>query len=227
VEDYNWTPINAPGKEVLMKIKKDLDYKDPPPIKGKPLPYNLHKYCHYHGSYGHWTNSCVALREMIERYIADGKLTRFLGEQKDRTGGPPVGRIPRNRDSSGGGARSDQRPYYQERRLTQMPRTDSQAREMVQHEWSSSRGRPDNTRDFPEIQTIVGGFGGGGETRSARKSYAKEMREASIYAVRKPFKTARREKLVIGFSDEDYEGIYLPHSDALVVTMVIANHKIH
>jgi hypothetical protein len=33
--------------------------------------------------------------------------------------------------------------------------------------------------------------------------------------------------LAITFSDEDYEGVYLPHSDALVVTMVIANHKIH
>jgi len=32
VEDYNWTPINAPAKEVLMEIKKDPDYKDPPPI---------------------------------------------------------------------------------------------------------------------------------------------------------------------------------------------------
>lgn len=81
-------------------------------------------------------------------------------------------------------------------------------------------------RNYPEIRTIAGGFRGGGETRSARKSYVKEMREVSIYAIRRPLKTARREKLVFGFSDEDYEGVYLPHSDALVVTMVIANHKI-
>jgi hypothetical protein len=53
------------------------------------------------------------------------------------------------------------------------------------------------------------------------------MREVSIYAVARPLKTARREKLAITFSDEDYEGVYLPHSDALVVTMVMANHKIH
>lgn len=55
VEDYNWTPINAPTKEVLMEIKKDPDYKNPPPIKGKPHPHNFHKYCHYHDSYVHWT----------------------------------------------------------------------------------------------------------------------------------------------------------------------------
>ncbi|XP_062145937.1 uncharacterized protein LOC133853931 [Alnus glutinosa] len=80
VEDYNWTPINTHIKEVLMEIKEDPNYKDPLPIKRKPLPQNLHKYCQYHGSYGHWTSSCVTLREMVERYIADGKLTRFLGK---------------------------------------------------------------------------------------------------------------------------------------------------
>jgi hypothetical protein len=53
------------------------------------------------------------------------------------------------------------------------------------------------------------------------------MREVSIYSVVRPLKTTKREKLTITFSDEDYEGVYLPHSDALVVTMVIANHKIH
>ncbi|XP_062167045.1 uncharacterized protein LOC133873343 [Alnus glutinosa] len=53
------------------------------------------------------------------------------------------------------------------------------------------------------------------------------MREVSIYSVARPVKTTNREKLAITFSDEDYEGVYLPHSNALVVTMVIANHKIH
>lgn len=66
-----------------------------------------------------------------------------------------------------------------------------------------------------------------GETYSARKSYAREMREVSIYSVARPSKTIKREKLTITFSDEDYEGVYLPHSDALVVTMVAVNHKIN
>jgi hypothetical protein len=35
------------------------------------------------------------------------------------------------------------------------------------------------------------------------------------------------EDLLIGFSNEDFVGVSLPHSDALVVTLVIANHKIH
>lgn len=33
-------------------------------------------------------------------------------------------------------------------------------------------------------------------------------------------------KLIISFSEDDYEGICLCHNDALVVTLAIANHKI-
>jgi hypothetical protein len=32
---------------------------------------------------------------------------------------------------------------------------------------------------------------------------------------------------VLGFSYDDYAGVSLPHTDALVVTLAIANHKIH
>lgn len=33
-KEYNWTPFNAPSKEVLMEIKKDPEYKKPLPIIG-------------------------------------------------------------------------------------------------------------------------------------------------------------------------------------------------
>jgi hypothetical protein len=33
--------------------------------------------------------------------------------------------------------------------------------------------------------------------------------------------------MVIGFFDEDYTGILLPHIDALVVTLTVVNHNIH
>jgi hypothetical protein len=37
----------------------------------------------------------------------------------------------------------------------------------------------------------------------------------------------RCEKTIIGFFEDDYAGVLLPHTDALVVTLIIANHKIH
>lgn len=227
MENYNWTPVNAPAKEILMEIRKDPGYKDPSPIKGKPLPHNLHKYCHYHDSYGHYTNNCIALREMIEKYIADGKLMRFLGKRANLADKRLADRLTGDQSSSRRDARLGRQQYYRERKPPPQHRGDTQAEKAPQREPSRSRGRQDDSGDFPKIQTISGGFGGGGETYSARKSYAKEIREVSIYAVVRPLKTARRERLAITFSDEDYEGVYLPHSDALVVIMVIANHKIH
>jgi hypothetical protein len=139
----------------------------------------------------------------------------------------PSDRSTGGQGSSGRDARLGRPPYRQERKLVRQPDRDFWAERAPQRERSRSRGRQDGSGDFPEIQTIAGGFGGGGETYSARKSYAREMREVSIYSVVRPLKTTKREKLTITFSDEDYEGVYLPHSDALVVTMVIANHKIH
>jgi hypothetical protein len=35
------------------------------------------------------------------------------------------------------------------------------------------------------------------------------------------------EDQIIGFSNEDFVGVSLPHSDALVVTLAITNHNIH
>jgi hypothetical protein len=53
------------------------------------------------------------------------------------------------------------------------------------------------------------------------------MKDFEVYSVKRPVKSRRCETLVIGFSDEDYAGVSLPHTDALVVTLAIANHKIH
>jgi hypothetical protein len=45
--------------------------------------------------------------------------------------------------------------------------------------------------------------------------------------VHKPPKSRKRDAQVIGFSDDDYAGVSLPHTDALVLSLAIANHKIH
>lgn len=116
VENYSWTPVNAPAKEILMEIRKDPDYKDPSPIKGRPLPHNRNKYFHYHDSFGHWTNTCIALKEMIEKYIADGKLARFLGKREDPMVRHPPNRLAGDQGSSRRDARSGRLPYRRERR---------------------------------------------------------------------------------------------------------------
>jgi len=79
--------------------------------------------------------------------------------------------------------------------------------------------------NLPIIHTISGGFGGGGESNSARKAYARQLDDFEVYSVQKPPKSRKYNPLVIGFSDDDYAGVSLPHTDALVVTLTIANYQ--
>jgi hypothetical protein len=37
----------------------------------------------------------------------------------------------------------------------------------------------------------------------------------------------RNDAMIIGFSNEDFAGVLQPHRDALVVTLMIANHNVH
>jgi hypothetical protein len=53
------------------------------------------------------------------------------------------------------------------------------------------------------------------------------MKNFEVYSVQKPPKFRKREAQVIGFSNDDYVGVSLPHTDALVLSLSIANHKIH
>jgi hypothetical protein len=82
--DYKWTPLNASLTEVLMEIKKVPTYQMPKPIPGI-LPTQLaHKFCAFHDSYGHLTEQCVSLRQLIEKFIENGKLIRFLIDERNQ-----------------------------------------------------------------------------------------------------------------------------------------------
>jgi hypothetical protein len=55
----------------------------------------------------------------------------------------------------------------------------------------------------------------------------RQLNDFEVCSVQKPPKSQKRETQVIGFSDDDYAGVSLPHTDALVLTLAIVNHKIH
>jgi hypothetical protein len=78
-----------------------------------------------------------------------------------------------------------------------------------------------------KIHTIAKGFRGGGESSSARKDYARKMKDLEVYSVQKPPKSTKCETQIIGFSNDDYAGVSLPHTDALVLSLAIVNRRIH
>lgn len=63
---------------------------------------------------------------------------------------------------------------------------------------------------------------------SARKSYVRQMGSWSeVFALERPTKTPRKESIVLTFLEDEKMGISLPHDDALVITLTVANHAVH
>jgi hypothetical protein len=53
------------------------------------------------------------------------------------------------------------------------------------------------------------------------------MQGQEVYSLHRHTKTAKTESVVLSFSEEDARGVVMPHDDALVVTLIVANHGIH
>jgi hypothetical protein len=229
-QDYNFTPLNAKISEVLMEVKRDPEFVRPPRIPGNPPERNKDRYCDFHEARGHYTEGCIALRQLIEKLIKNGKLVQFIGGQRNQPRNDWDNRPNNNRDNRNREHRPRDRPRLVGGGRENHPREDSpRGRNQERRERSRSRqhGSPVNQVVLGEIRTIAGGFSGGGESNRARKAYARQARNHEVYAVERPMKVQKTESVVIGFSDEDYEGISLPHTDALVVTLTVANHNMH
>ncbi|XP_062158683.1 uncharacterized protein LOC133866148 [Alnus glutinosa] len=200
-------------------------YEKPAEIVGTPHPRSAERYCAFHESKGHSTETCRSLRALIEKFIRNGKLVRFLASQ---WGPPGFNQNPQPEE------RRNQPQRYREEPRERMERPRDRDREpnnrpidRDKRERSRSQARLPGRENLLEIHTISGSFGGGGDSNAARKAYARHLKEFEIYSIQRPPKMRKYEDLLIGFSNEDFVGVSLPHSDALVVTLAIANHKIH
>ncbi|XP_057969536.1 uncharacterized protein LOC131158686 [Malania oleifera] len=74
-----------------------------------------------------------------------------------------------------------------------------------------------------EIAVIFGGSASGGDSRGARKRYAKQ-----ILSTKRGEPSGKRNKQddVIIFDNGDEEGVQQPHDNALVVSLLVANYKL-
>ncbi|GAV76283.1 hypothetical protein CFOL_v3_19758, partial [Cephalotus follicularis] len=70
------------------------------------------------------------------------------------------------------------------------------------------------------IHTISGGVASGGDHKNARKAYRRQSLAVQQVHHSKRLKTGGDEEVII-FSEEDYEGVRLPHDDPVVVTLLV------
>ena len=228
--DYNFTPLNANISEVLMEIKGDPEFWEPPKILGVPMNQNSSKYCKFHEANDHYIEGYLALRQRIEKFIKNGKLVQFLGKQRGTASpkGDYVWEVNyhdrrhtwhperyRSRSSGWGGQYGN-------------PQKDRGRQEEYKKRRMPLAREERNWHNILEIHTIVGGFAGGGESNQARKAYARQAGGVhEVYVIGRLVKQTRRDLMVIGFSGEDFAGVLQLHTDAMGVTLTIANHNVH
>ncbi|XP_017417505.1 uncharacterized protein LOC108328191 [Vigna angularis] len=156
-----YTPLNAPREKILREaLSADLL---PEPLK-RPTPSGADgsKHCAYHKNMGHTTEECVTLKNKIEQLIQVGKLKKYIRDDRPQA---PAERTAR-------------RPTYRSER----PRSDKNERPRSERSRSRSRSRERPLRGH--INTISGGFAGGGSTASARKRHIRALH--SVHSVDRP-----------------------------------------
>jgi len=67
--------------DVLLEIKRDPMYRKPRPVLVNPNSPYADQYCAFHNTTGHRTEAYISLRILIERFIENGKLVRYLANQ--------------------------------------------------------------------------------------------------------------------------------------------------
>ncbi|XP_072090574.1 uncharacterized protein [Arachis hypogaea] len=81
----SYTPLKVSLVNVYREICHPERLLPPRPIKNKKGG-SRSDYCEYHKMYGHPTNNCYDLKNMIEKLAREGQLDRYLVERSDNHG---------------------------------------------------------------------------------------------------------------------------------------------
>ncbi|XP_017428604.2 uncharacterized protein LOC108336643 [Vigna angularis] len=194
-----YTPLNAPREKILREaLSAELL---PEPMK-RPTPSSADgsKHYVYHKNMGHTTEECVTLKDKIEELIRARQLKKYVRVDRPLT--------PAERPSP----RQAYRHNRSKNNRTDPPRSERRR--------SKSRSR---SRDRPlrgHINTISGGFTGGGSSSSAQKRHVRALQ--SVHSVDKP----RRTMPPITFSDDDFHAPDPDQDDPMVITAEIARYGV-
>uniref|UniRef100_A0A2N9FU44 Uncharacterized protein n=1 Tax=Fagus sylvatica TaxID=28930 RepID=A0A2N9FU44_FAGSY len=85
----SFTPLNMSIDQVLLQIQDNPDIKWPGKLRSDPTKRSKDLYCRFHRDHGHTTEDCFALKQQIEALIRQGKLGKFVRQDK-----PEVRREP-------------------------------------------------------------------------------------------------------------------------------------
>uniref|UniRef100_A0A2N9IUL6 Uncharacterized protein n=1 Tax=Fagus sylvatica TaxID=28930 RepID=A0A2N9IUL6_FAGSY len=78
----SFTPLNMSIDQVLLQIQDNPDIRWPGKLRSDPEKRSKNLYCRFHRDHGHTTEDCFALKEQIEALIRQGKLGKFVRQDK-------------------------------------------------------------------------------------------------------------------------------------------------
>ncbi|XP_020239478.1 uncharacterized protein LOC109818426 [Cajanus cajan] len=198
-----YTPLNAPRVHILEEASNNNLLALPPPGH-TPTSANKSKHCRYHRNHGDTTEECRTLRDRIEELIQAGHLGQYVQRQQGHRGG--YGGRGRGR-GCGSGARTDQPSGSQQN-------ASGAVQAEINHETGSAPLRG-------IINTIAGGFAGGGTSSSTRKRHLR-----NINCVHSTTSASHQSSPPISFSDDDYAGVSPNQDDPMVIVVEIANWEV-
>ena len=146
----------------------------------------------YHRARGHHTEDCIQLKREIETLIQRGHLLTYVKDDRPHNGK----RSPRQED-----------PSNEKTSRTK----NSESREG--HETKTTRHT---------LNTIAGGFAGGGETSSARKRYARTVMHVDQKMTDEPEDNPG----TVTFSKKDAAGVLAHDNDPMVIKVQIRDWSI-
>jgi len=192
-----YTPLNTGRARIL---EEALSAELIPAPRKFPLPPRVDqtKHCRYHRNHGHTTEECIALKDKIEELIQAGHLQRYVQRAGNRQYAQQRARTPEHWNPR---PRANEQPR-QERSRERSPRT------------CNNDGRT-------VINTISGGFGGGGLSHSARKRHLRIVKSVHVLDSR-----PRRTMPDIVFTDRDFRNIDTRQDDPMVIAIEVANCEI-
>ncbi|XP_014524144.1 uncharacterized protein LOC106780374 [Vigna radiata var. radiata] len=196
----HYAHLTVPREKVLERaLQSNLIFQR---RKFPPKNVDTTQVCRFHNSGGHTTESCQTLKDELEKLIRVGHLREFVKEEFARAAHSPRKTRRSLERTKGKGSHSRDR-----------------SRSPSRHR---SRSRP-GERDLTvkgRIDTISGGFAGGGASSSAQKRHLRSLH--SVHSVvRNPVSMPD-----ITFTDRDFHAPDPNQDDPMVITTRIAQYDV-
>ncbi|XP_020204903.1 uncharacterized protein LOC109790199 [Cajanus cajan] len=193
-----YTPLNTSRTKVLEQALATEVLTVP--RRAMTLPHaDKTKTCQFHRNRGHTTEECTALRDRIEDLVKSGHLQNFTQPSSRK-------RYDNYQDrrESGRGNRERVPPRRRSRERSKTPERNDQQRDRNQ------------TRRV--INTIAGGFAGGGSTSSARKRHLRAIKSVNVVG-----REASIHMPPVTFTDRDFKRVDPMQDDPMVISVEINN----